>query len=80
MEYLGVFLILILMIYGIQVFMKRKKKVKIIQPNDTKDERYNAQKVMKALTIDQILDKVSEKGIESLSKSEKAQLDEYSKQ
>ncbi len=43
------------------------------------DDKYNEEKVNKQNEIDRILDKISKKGIDSLSKKEKQQLDEYSK-
>ncbi|MDI9858519.1 rhomboid family protein [Flectobacillus roseus] len=49
------------------------------QQQDTIDERYNANKVKKQHEIDEILDKIASKGIDSLSTSEKAALEEYSK-
>lgn len=79
MGYFGVFLVLILVIYGIRGLLKHRKKTRILGSNDTLDEKYNAQKVMEALTIDELLDKVSKQGIDSLTKAEKQKLDDYSK-
>ena len=47
--------------------------------NATIEDRYNMQKVMKQQEIDQILEKIHRKGINSLSKMEKEALDEYSR-
>ena len=47
--------------------------------NLTIDQRYNETKVLKQKEIDKILDKISKKGINSLSKKEKERLDNYSK-
>lgn len=44
----------------------------------TKEDRYNSLKRDKQISIDTILDKISEKGIGSLTKEEKRILDEYS--
>ena len=43
------------------------------------DHKYNEEKVNKQKEIDKLLDKISRKGIESLSSKEKQKLDEYSK-
>lgn len=45
----------------------------------TIDDRYNDQKVEKEKEIDRILEKIHQKGIQSLSKYERDVLDEYSK-
>ncbi len=44
----------------------------------TKDDRYNSLRKEKQTDIDAILDKISEKGIDSLTREEKRILDEYS--
>lgn len=44
----------------------------------TKDDRYNSLRKEKQTNIDAILDKISEKGIDSLTREEKRMLDEYS--
>ncbi len=44
----------------------------------TKDDRYNSLRKEKQTDIDAILDKISEKGIDSLTREEKRTLDEYS--
>ena len=43
------------------------------------DEKYNSERAERQKEIDRILDKIAENGMESLSKSEKQMLDEYSK-
>ena len=43
------------------------------------DHKYNAEKVNKQKEIDDILDKIGEKGMDGLSAEEKKKLDEYSK-
>ncbi|MDI1255411.1 MAG: rhomboid family protein [Flavobacterium sp.] len=45
----------------------------------TEDDAYNAKKVEQKKEIDRILEKISNKGIGSLSKNEKKMLDEFSK-
>lgn len=50
------------------------------KPNEfTKEHIYKAQKVKETLKIDDILDKINQKGIKALSKEERRMLDEYSK-
>ncbi len=44
----------------------------------TKDDRYNSLKKQKQVDIDSILDKISEKGIDSLTQEEKRILEDYS--
>lgn len=44
----------------------------------TIDDEYNAKKKAKQQQIDRILEKINAKGVESLTKQEKALLDEYS--
>ena len=43
------------------------------------DHKYNEEKINKQNEIDLILEKISKKGIDSLSKKEKIKLDEFSK-
>lgn len=43
------------------------------------DHRYNEEKLNKQVELDKILDKISQKGIDSLSKKEREKLEEYSK-
>lgn len=45
----------------------------------TIDQRYNEQKMQKKQTLDELLDKISRKGVKSLSEKEKILLEEYSK-
>ena len=45
---------------------------------ETIDDKYNAKKKAKQKEIDRILEKINSKGVESLTKQEKALLDEYS--
>lgn len=47
--------------------------------NYTVDDRYNAQKRSSQQEVDRILDKISQRGINSLSKRERESLEEYSK-
>lgn len=44
----------------------------------TIDDEFNAKKKAKQEQIDRILEKINDKGVKSLTKQEKAMLDEYS--
>lgn len=44
----------------------------------TVDDKYNEQKALQQREVDRILDKISQRGIESLSQKERQTLDEYS--
>ena len=63
------------------LFLKNPVKA-VVKPQQTKyqtiDDKYNARKVAEQSEIDRILDKVSEKGMHSLTKKERATLDAYS--
>ena len=48
------------------------------QKYQTIDDEFNAKKKAKQKQIDLILEKINAKGVESLTKQEKAMLDEYS--
>lgn len=52
-------------------FVKKKEYM-------TKDNQYNAKKAEENQTVDQILDKISKKGVKSLTKKEQDILDEVS--
>ena len=54
------------------------KKVSKLRNNTVLHLRYKDQE-KKSATIDEILDKINEKGIHSLTKEEQKSLDEYSK-
>jgi hypothetical protein len=45
---------------------------------ETKDERYNAEKARKQKELDQLLDKISKRGMENLTADERRRLDELS--
>lgn len=47
---------------------------------ESKDDQYNSQKVMLQEDVDKILDKISDKGFDSLTEKEKRTLKEYSRQ
>ena len=48
------------------------------QKYQTIDDKFNAERKQKQERIDQILEKINRKGVESLTAQEKAILDEYS--
>jgi hypothetical protein len=45
---------------------------------ETRDERYNAERAKKQKELDQLLDKISKRGMDSLSEYERRRLDELS--
>ena len=63
--------------------LKRKKKEKYYVSTESgrplSDEEYNARKVAEKQRIDEILDKISAKGYDALSKEEKDFLFHYSR-
>lgn len=69
-----VFIYLILKRPNILILSTSQSKSKFF----SKDDQYNSQKKAKEEDIDAILDKISEKGFDSLSKKEKDILDKYS--
>jgi Ca2+/Na+ antiporter len=48
------------------------------KPYETKDERYNAERHKRQMELDNLLDKIANKGIDSLSQQERRRLDELS--
>lgn len=52
-------------------FFKRKSKIKVVHKRSVSDEEYNAKRKIKQQEIDEILDKISSSGYESLTKKEK---------
>lgn len=58
---------------------KRKSKLKVVHKKPVKDEDFNRQKKNKQERMDEILDKISKSGYESLSKEEKEFLFKISK-
>ena len=75
------FLLAIAIIVVLKIYMKKKKsKVSLVKRNDTIDEQYNAIKQEAKIELDFLLDKVANKGIDSLSSTEKSRLDFLSKE
>jgi uncharacterized protein YpmS len=78
MNFILLIVIAFLILMLVKLFMKRaQKKSELIKQNDTIDERYNAQKILDQQRLDQLLDKVANKGIDALSTDEKAFLDRF---
>jgi cell division GTPase FtsZ len=59
-------------------FINKNKTTQAQQKNQTIDHKYNAEKNMRQQEVDRILDKISKRGMNSLSASEKAILKDYS--
>jgi hypothetical protein len=67
-------------VFFAKYYLQRKsKKTPLVNQNDTMDERYNAEKMVKQLELDELLDKVSEKGLDSLNQEERELLENYSR-
>lgn len=80
-----ILLILVILIVVFFYLMERKKKYdfqdfwKEEEPYISVDKKYNYNRVQKQNEIDRILDKISNKGYDSLTRKEKDYLNEYSK-
>jgi hypothetical protein len=66
----------ILLFAGIGVYVYRTYF--ITNTYETKDERYNAKRNRRQQELDQLLDKISNQGVESLTNNERRRLDELS--
>lgn len=79
----GVIIVILafVLIYVAKHFLRKsgQRDESIFRATDNIDDTYNAEKVLQQKKIDEILDKVSKKGVESLSEQEKIILDNYSK-
>ena len=65
-----------LILIGIAIYLYKT----YYSPNtyETRDERYNAERAKKQKELDQLLDKISRRGMDSLSEHERRRLDELS--
>jgi membrane associated rhomboid family serine protease len=72
-------LFIILIIKKPRILMIDNFYFKTHKKNYTIDDRYNEEKVNRQKELDQILDKINQKGIDSLTAKEKQKLKEYSK-
>lgn len=68
------------LIYRIERSFGKKPRMKVVYGRPLSDDEYNTIKKEQEATLDELLDKISTKGIKSLSKKEKELLDRYSKQ
>ena len=71
---MGIFGLLILI--GIAVYISRTYFV--TNTSESKDERYNAERNRRQKELDQLLDKISNQGMDSLTDYERRRLDELS--
>jgi uncharacterized protein YpmS len=72
-------LIVILLIVFFIYFFSKKTSVKSEQKHLTIDDKYNEKRVNNEKELNQLLEKINKKGINSLSKKEKDRLDKLSK-
>lgn len=86
MNGIGIIGIAVILVIVIVLFRKRSSfrltgntTPKPTTPYFDIDHKYNEQKAIQQKEIDRILDKINRKGINSLSKKEKEQLDAFSK-
>ncbi len=67
------------LVYKIERSLGKKPRMKVVYGRSLSDDEYNTLKKEKEATLDELLEKISTKGIKSLSKREKELLDKYSK-
>jgi len=67
------------LVYKIERAFGKKPRMKVVYGRALSDDDYNTVKKEKEYTLDELLEKISTKGIKSLSKKEKEQLDKFSK-
>jgi membrane associated rhomboid family serine protease len=68
------------LVYRIERALGKKPRMKVVYGRALSDDEYNAVKKEKEYTLDELLEKISTKGIKSLSKREKEMLDKFSKE
>ncbi|MGZ3899298.1 MAG: rhomboid family intramembrane serine protease [Bacteroidia bacterium] len=61
-------------IFDVRFLAKKKKKLKVVSYNKTPDDVYNEQRVNSELRMNELLDKISRSGYDSLTKKEKDEL------
>lgn len=66
--------------YRIERILGKKPRMKVVYGRSLTDDDYNTIKKEKEYTLDELLEKISTKGVKSLSKKEKEQLDKFSKE
>jgi membrane associated rhomboid family serine protease len=68
------------LVYRIERAFGKKPRMKVVYGRALSDDDYNTIKKEKEYTLDELLEKISTKGMKSLSKKEKEQLDKFSKE
>lgn len=58
-------------LFDFSFLSRRKNKLKVVSYNKTADDLYNEKRVVNEATMDELLDKISKSGYDSLSKKEK---------
>lgn len=66
-------------VYKIERAFGKKPRMKVVYGKSLTDDEYNTMRKEKELTLDELLEKISTKGMKSLSKREKEMLDKFSK-
>ncbi|WP_452598506.1 DUF6576 domain-containing protein [Pontimicrobium sp. MEBiC01747] len=72
-------ILVILLIAVFVYFLTKKTPVSPKKKHLTIDDKYNEKRVKNEKELNKLLEKINKKGINSLSKKEKARLDELSK-
>lgn len=67
------------LVYKIERAFGKKPRMKVVYGRALSDDDYNTIKKEKEYTLDELLEKISTKGMKSLSKREKEMLDKFSK-
>lgn len=68
------------LVYRIERALGKKPRMKVVYGRALSDDEYNTVKKEKEYTLDELLEKISTKGLKSLSKREKEMLDKFSKE
>ncbi len=68
------------LVYKIERVLGKKPRMKVVYGRALSDDEYNTIKKEKEYTLDELLEKISSKGMKSLSKREKEMLDKFSKE
>lgn len=67
-------------VYKLERIMGKKPRMRVVHGRPLSDDEYNSQKKEVELSLDELLEKIHKKGIKSLSKREREQLDKFSQQ
>ena len=68
------------LVYKVERVLGKKPRMKVVYGRALSDDEYNSIKKEKEYTLDELLEKISSKGMKSLSKREKEMLDKFSKE